>query len=72
MRAVKMQPTLWCAFEKLMKLVGGPNSSEGRVDAAQIFTSTNADILHMNSLIKEHMHIQQYSQQMGVVVNNFD
>lgn len=70
-RALHMQPTLWCAFEKLCKLAGGPASDE-RVDAAKFFTSTNLDIQQMNSMIKEHMHIQQYNHQMGVVVNNFD
>lgn len=35
LKAVQMQPTLWCAFEKLMKLMGGPASSsnDGKVDA---------------------------------------
>lgn len=59
-KALLMQPTLWCAFEKLCKLAGGPNSDE-RVDAAKIFTATNLDIQQMNSMIKEHMHIQQYT-----------
>lgn len=39
LKAVQMQPTLWCAFEKLMKLLGGPLSNDGKVDANQIFTS---------------------------------
>lgn len=53
-----MQPTLWCAFEKLMKLIGGTNSStnDGKVDANLIFTS-NQDIQNMDSLIKKHMSL---------------
>lgn len=60
LKAVQMQPTLWCAFEKLMKLVGGPTSSsnDGKVDANQIFMS-NQDIQNMDSLIKQHMNLQQ-------------
>lgn len=55
-----------------MKLVGGPQSNEGKVDANQIFTSSNLDMQLMNSMIKEHMTLQQYNQQMGITVHNFD
>lgn len=54
-RALQLQPTLWCAFERLCRLQGGPGASSDRVDATRIFTEQNADILQMNSLIREHM-----------------
>ena len=37
--------TLWCAFERLCKLKGGPKSSDGKVDAAKIFSDSNSDVL---------------------------
>ena len=43
-KALNLQPTLWCAFERLCKLVGGPQSTDGRVDADKIFTDSNTDI----------------------------
>lgn len=55
-----------------MKLVGGPSSNKGSFDANLIFTSSNQDIQNMNSLIKEHMSLQNFNHQMGVNVNNFD
>jgi len=83
-RALSLQPTLWCAFERLTKMLGGPSSSDGKVDAFKIFTENNSDIIQMNTLIREHMkNIYQvasaYNNQgvlgpsnIGVVVNNFD
>jgi len=63
-RALQLQPTLWCAFERLCKLQGGQEASGDRVDAARIFTENNSDILQMNSLIREHMmNIQQHANQ---------
>jgi hypothetical protein len=65
-------------------MLGGPISSDGRVDAFKIFNENNSDILQMNSLIREHMNnIQQVASaynnmgvlgpsNIGVVVNNFD
>lgn len=80
-RALQLQPTLWCAFERLCRLQGGPAASHDRVDAARIFTEHNSDIQQMNGLIREHMmNIQQVAAQgplaqdgrSGIVVNNFD
>jgi hypothetical protein len=57
-KALFLQPTLWCAFEKLCKLNGGPESSGGKIDANKFFSSqNNLDIQNMNSMIKEHMTI---------------
>lgn len=65
-------------------MLGGPSSSDGKVDAFKIFTENNSDIIQMNTLIREHMkNIYQvasaYNNQgvlgpsnIGVVVNNFD
>jgi len=44
-KALQLQPTLWCAFERLCKLLGGPEASKNRVDAVRIFTDNNSDIL---------------------------
>lgn len=44
-KALQLQPSLWCAFERLCRLVGGCKSSGGVVDASRIFTEGNADIL---------------------------
>ena len=72
-KALEMQPTLWCAFERLCKMVGGPYS-HAKVDAAKIFQDNNADMNQMNSMIREHMNnIQQHtSVYNGVTVGNFD
>lgn len=63
---------------------GGPNSSDGKVDAFKIFNENNSDIIQMNTLIREHMkNIYQVASacnnqgvlgpsNIGVVVNNFD
>lgn len=53
--ALQLQPTLWCAFERLCRLQGGPGASNDRVDAARIFTEHNPDIEQMNTLIQKHM-----------------
>lgn len=55
-KALQLQPTLWCAFERLCRLLGGPTASKDKVDAARIFTEQNPDILQMNGLIREHMN----------------
>jgi hypothetical protein len=74
-KALEMQPTLWCAFERLCKMVGGPHS-QNKLDAAKIFQDNNADMNQMNSMILEHMNnIQQHaapSVYNGVTVGNFD
>jgi tetratricopeptide (TPR) repeat protein len=70
-RALQLQPTLWCAFERLCRLLGGPGATNERVDAAKIFTEHNPDILQMNSLIREHMmNIQQLAGQANAGQNS--
>lgn len=43
-KALSLQPSLWCAFQRLCKLQGGPESSDGAVDAHKFFNEKNADI----------------------------
>lgn len=69
--ALKMQPTLWCAFERLCKLQGGPKASKGRVDAVKIFSDKNEDVQQMNRMIREHMsNIQQHAAFMSQLASN--
>lgn len=37
-KALQLQPTLWCAFERLCKMLGGPESSNGKVNAVTLFS----------------------------------
>ena len=53
-KALDMQPTLWCAFERLCKMVAG-SYSQNKFDASKIFQDNNADMHQMNSMIREHM-----------------
>ena len=56
-------------------MLGGPYS-QNKFDANKIFQDNNADILQMNSMIREHMmNIQQHAAASafnGVTVGNFD
>lgn len=47
-KALMMDPTLWCAFERLSKL-------QMNVDPSKIFNENHSSIVRMNAVIKEYM-----------------
>ena len=47
-KALVLEPTLWCAFERLCKL-------QMNVDANKIFNENHPNITKLNQVIKDYM-----------------